>query len=156
MTNYQRKKYQTLTWAVDVRLFVLPHILEAKAKGFRRDDFDEEAFWKKSLVRKCKKYGLLTWLYMPLETRYYYVDECDDYAVTPYESEKDFWEGMLWNREIAKEYGDEVPTIKSIKQDFMHPIADARFNGAYFLKLTGITPDEYFDYGYSYAKGASL
>ena len=141
-TNYQIKQWKVLTWMIDVRLYVLPKLKTP----------EEKSFWLSLLHSRCKAYGLLGKLHAPLETRYYYVDDCNGMEVSEYENEEEFLSGMYWNRDVAKEYGDKVPTLKQIKNDLAHPNADQYFNGAWFLKLTGITPDEYFDRGFVYAR----
>jgi hypothetical protein len=86
------------------------------------------------------------------QPRFYYIDEIagpDDEEYQAYDDEADFFEGMLWNRDVAKEYGDKVPPIKELKELFtMNANAESEsINGAHFVKLTTMTIEEYMENG---------
>lgn len=82
-------------------------------------------------------------------TKYYYIDEIareGENPVQEYKDEQDFLEGLHWNNDVAKEYGDSVDEWEEIEkafkenEDYYHEV-----NGAGFLKLTNKT---LADYGY--------
>lgn len=81
-------------------------------------------------------------------TKYYYVDLCDsdgDCEIEEYANEDEFYDGMLWNRDIAEEYGDDVPKEKDVLRDFeTHDNWQDSFNGAIFIK----TNKSLKDFGY--------
>ena len=47
--------------------------------------------------------------------KYYYVDIYVNDRIEQYKSAKEFYDGLFWNRRVAKEYGDDVPTVKQLK-----------------------------------------
>ena len=69
----------------------------------------------------------------------------DDYMEVSVVSEKELIESLRYNHSVAKEYGDEVPslrkTIKDLKSSLNYE-AD-RMNGFGFLKLTTMTPEQW-------------
>lgn len=65
---------------------------------------------------------------------FYYIDETT-MEVSEYESERAFWDGILWNRDVAEEYGDEVPSESELREHFRgEGDKDEHINGAYFVK----------------------
>ncbi len=85
--------------------------------------------------------------------RYYYVDIYVNDRIEQYKNAKEFYEGLFWNRRVAKEYGDDVPTAKQLKNLFKRKNVESdMINGATFLKLT--TKDlEDWGYDKSYLEG---
>lgn len=73
---------------------------------------------------------------------YYYFDLCareGDIPVQPYKDQKDFEEGVMWNRDIAKEYGDKVPTKKeTLAFCRSREEGSMEFNGAIYIKTHNI------------------
>lgn len=80
-------------------------------------------------------------------THFYYVDiEVND-EIIEYKDEKEFFEGLTWNRDIAEEYGDEVDSEEELVKAFKsNDNYEESINGASFLKLTDTTLEEW---GYS-------
>lgn len=75
--------------------------------------------------------------------KYYYYDLCardGDIPLENYKDKEDFKEGVMWNRDVAKEYGDKVPTkketLKFINDDKEE--GEMSFNGAIFIKCNDI------------------
>lgn len=80
--------------------------------------------------------------------KYYYIDECvreGDNPVQEYANEIEFWEGLKWNWQIAKEYGDRVDKWSEIRKGFEEndDYEYGSLNGATFLKLTNKTLKEF-------------
>lgn len=59
-------------------------------------------------------------------------------------NEKDFYESMQENYEVAKENGDSVPKKRAMMHDFKgEPNHEEAFNAFSFLKLTDMTPQQW-------------
>lgn len=74
--------------------------------------------------------------------KYYYYDLCagpGDIVLYEYKSKEEFKDGMLWNRDIAIEYGDKVKQ-KKIVMDALNKDKefDFEFNGAIFIACNDI------------------
>lgn len=77
-------------------------------------------------------------------TKYYYIDLCDDGNVETYKDDKEFFDGLLWNRDVAREYGDKVPSRKQLERDFKeNDDFYTELNGAAFLKTTNTTLEDW-------------
>lgn len=79
-------------------------------------------------------------------TRYYIIDLiADDSDDIIYETnEKDFYDQMEDNYQIAKEEGDKVPAHKKMMSEFQREDNhEEAFNAFSFLKLTDMTPQEW-------------
>jgi hypothetical protein len=75
--------------------------------------------------------------------KYYYYDLCardGDIPLENYKDKEDFKEGLMWNRDVAKENGDKVPTkketLKFINDDKEE--GELELNGAIFIKCNDI------------------
>lgn len=83
------------------------------------------------------------------ESKYYILDfipMCsENYMEVSVVSEKELIESLRYNHSVAKEYGDEVPslrkTIKDLKSSLNYEAE--RMNGFGFLKLTTMTPEQW-------------
>ena len=78
---------------------------------------------------------------------YFSIDQVPSEGENPlyeYPTEAEFLKTLYENRLIAKENGDQVPSLKSIGIDLKQHNCDFSFNGFYFIK--GI--QTLADYGY--------
>ena len=78
-------------------------------------------------------------------TRYYIIDLINDEDDNIFETnEKDFYDQMEDNYQIAKEEGDKVPAHKKMMNEFQREDNhEEAFNAFSFLKLTDMTPQEW-------------
>lgn len=74
-----------------------------------------------------------------IRPHFYYQDNATN-ETKEYESERAFWDGILWNRDVAEEYGDDVPSEPEIREMFRNANEQAIFlNGAYFIKTVALS-----------------
>lgn len=83
------------------------------------------------------------------ESKYYLIDfipsDSSSWMEMEEVSEKEFFESLRYNYSVAKEYGDEVPSIRKTIRDMKSMLnyeAD-RMNAFGFLKLTTMTPAQW-------------
>ena len=103
---------------------------------------DREGGWSHKEFRKED-------IFLFPESKYYILDfipMCSDSYMDVFEvSEKELIESLRYNHSVAKEYGDEVPslrkTIKDLKSSLNYEAE--RMNAMGFLKLTTMTPAQW-------------
>lgn len=83
------------------------------------------------------------------ESKYYILDFCpmmSDYSFEGCEvSEKEFFESLRYNHSVAKEYGDDVPSIRKIIKDLKSSLnyETDSINAFGYLKLTTMTTEQW-------------
>ena len=80
-----------------------------------------------------------------MSTRYYIIDLINDEDDNIFETdEKDFYDQMKDNWQIARGEGDRVPKYRTMMHEFKTEADhEEAFNAFSFLKLTTMTPQEW-------------
>lgn len=103
---------------------------------------DREGGWSHKEFRKKD-------IFLFPKNKYYILDFCPMCSDGAFEgeevSEKEFFDSLKYNYSVAKEYGDDVPSLRKLIKDIKNSLnfETDSINAFSYLKLTTMTPEQW-------------